>query len=425
MIIIITVATIIRSELIENSLCLKVKVLRNFLLKELIFLKNKNTLEYIQVSINTVTPHTDYSDYDALLKGDIGVIDLKESFTTLNDFENYIYINIQTPIEDKSVREDFDTTNGNLYLPPLINVKNSTTKKEFLKYISKEEIYILYNRNTCYCQLKPIIHSSGKLYLTFLFKKTIDSIDIVKYLEDYDEQWKDWDITKIKRELELPIQWIESCIKSYDSKYIVKKVKKDSINIYEFNWGTVTIKISKEHGYSSINIKYTESINLTIKENLGEFEISNIVKVNKNTTVSEFFNTICIENLYKPNLNNTYVHYKLHSIKYNFKLLSIDFEFNFNQLSKIFISIDNKIDDLNVAIENLIFINNWLLKNLSIDSSLLQEEKITEDTIFTYNLSFGTIISQLDENNVATVEINYFISTLDIDKKSSLYSVFK
>ena len=84
-----------------------------------------------------------------------------------------------------------------------------------------------------------------------------------------------------------------------------------------------------------------------------------------------------------------------------------------------------KIDDLNVAIENLIFINNWLLKNLSIDSSLLQEEKITEDTIFTYNLSFGTIISQLDENNVATVEINYFISTLDIDKKSSLYSVFK
>ena len=424
-IIIITVATIIKSELIENSLCLKVKVLRDFLLKELIFLKSKSTHEYIPVSINTVIPHKDYSDYDALLKGNIGIIDLKENFTTLNDFENYIYINMQTPIEDKPVREDFDITNGNLYLPPVVNVKNSTTRKDFLKYISKEEIYILYNYNACYCQLKPIIHSSGKLYLSFLFKKTIDSIDIVKYLEDYDEQWKNWDASKIEKELKLPIEWIESCIKSYDSTFIAKKLEKGSTNIYEFYWGTVTTEISKEHGYSSINITYIDAINLTIKENLGEFEISNIVKVNKNTTVNEFFNTICIENLYKPNLNSTYVHYKLHSIKYNCRLLSIDFEFNFNQLSKIFISIDNKIDDLNVAIENLIFINNWLLKNLSIDSSLLQEEKITEDTIFTYNLSFGTIISQLDENNVATVEINYFISTLDIDKRSSLYSVFK
>ena len=205
MIIIITVATIIKSELIENSLCLKVKVLRDFLLKEFIFLKSKSTHEYIPVSISTVTPHTDYSDYDALLKGDIGVIDLKKSFTTLNDFENYIYINIQTPIEDKPVREDFDITNGNLYLPPVVNVKNSTTRKDFLKYISKEEIYILYNYNACYCQLKPIIHSSGKLYLSFLFKKTIDSIDIVKYLEDYDEQWKNWDDSKIEKELELPI----------------------------------------------------------------------------------------------------------------------------------------------------------------------------------------------------------------------------
>lgn len=421
----ITVATIIEKYAIENSICLKIKVIRNFLIKESLFLKTKDTLEYIPVSINTVTPHTDYSDYDALLKDDIGVIDLKENHIALDNFENCIYINVQAPIEDRPVREDFDTATGHLYLPPVINIKNSTTKNDFLKYIPKENMYIFYNRNACYCQLKPIVHSFGKLHLSFLFKETIDYIEIEKYLDDYNENWKKWDTTKIRKELESPICWLKSCIKSYSSKFIVSEIEKNTVKSYEFTFGTILTKISYEYGYSYIKITYKESFNLKFKEKLGELEFQNMFKVNKNTTVNEFLKKACSKNIYSSYITNTYAHFKLPPIRYNLHDLSISFEFNFNKLNSIFISINGKENDINDSIKNLIFINTWLLETLSLNSPLKEGETVTDDTIFTYNLSFGTILSQLDENNIATVEIKYFYSTLDIDRKTSFYSIFK